>query len=197
MRNLFILLFVGCLFFSCKSETPKGEKCEAIISIHKVYNSTDLMEKIMVVMPENDSVGQLIVTDLAEANGYLPVIETKDTAIVRSYIAKLNFDKPTTCTFLPIIKPTGEELNSLIVYEQVPLISETVTLSISPRENQEYEAMFKFANANEWERITQENVGHQLALAVNGVIKSAPTVTTPIEGGRCSVIGHDLDKLLK
>ena len=197
MRNLFVLLFVGCLFFSCKSETPKGEKCEAVVTVHKVYNSPELLEKIKVVMTENDSVGLLLSTELVKAHNYSAMIVTKDTAIVRSYIAKLNFDKPTTCTFLPIINPTGEELNSLIVYEQVPLISETITLSISPRENQEYEAMFKFANANEWERITQENVGHQLALAVNGVIKSAPTVTTPIEGGRCSVIGHDLDKLLK
>ena len=119
MRNLFVLLFVGCLFFSCKSETPKGEKCEAIISIHKVYNSTDLMEKIMVVMPENDSVGQLIVTDLAKANGYLPVIETKDTAIVKDYVAKLNFDKPITCAFVPINNPVEKDIYSLIVQQMV------------------------------------------------------------------------------
>ena len=190
-------MFVGCLFFSCKSESPKGEKCEAVISIHKVYNSTDLMEKIMVVMPENDSVGQLIVTDLAKANGYLPVIETKDTAMVREYVAKLDFDKPTTCAFIPLNSPTGEDFNSIIVYEQAPLISETVTLAIAPNEYQEYEALFKFADADKWERITQENVGRQLALAVNGVIRSAPTVATPIKGGSCSVIGPDLDKLLK
>lgn len=197
MRNLFVLLFVGCLFFSCKSETPKGEKCEAVISIHKVYNSADLMEKIMVVMPENDSVGQLIVTDLAKANGYLPVIETKDTAIVKDYVAKLNFDKPITCAFVSINNPVEKDIYSLIVHEQEPLISETVTLSISPRENQEYEGQFKFADAEKWERITQDNIGRQLALAVNGVIKSAPTVITPIEGGSCSVVGPDLDKLLK
>ena len=159
MRNLFVLLFVGCLFFSCKSESPKGEKCEAVISIHKVYNSTDLMEKIMVVMPENDSVGQLIVTDLAEANGYLPVIEAKDSAIVREYVAKLNFDKPITCTFVSINNPVEKDIYSLIVHEQEPLISETVTLSISPRENQEYEGLFKFADAEKWERITQDNIG--------------------------------------
>ena len=67
----------------------------------------------------------------------------------------------------------------------------------SLRENQEYEGRFKFADADKWERITQENVGRQLALAVNGVIKSAPIVNESITGGHCSVIGPDLDKLLK
>ena len=194
MRNLFVLLFVGCLFFSCKSETPKGEKCEAVVTVHKVYNSPELLEKIKVVMTENDSVGLTLFTELCKSYG---MIATKDTAIVKDYIAKLNFDNPTALAFLPLNTPDGEELVSVIVYEQTPLLIETVTLSISPRENQEYEAMFKFANANEWERITQENVGHQLALAVNGVIKSAPIVNEPITEGRCSVVGLDLDKLLK
>ena len=191
MRNVVVLLFVGFLFLSCKNES------QADISIHKVYNSLELIEKLKAVMTENDSVGQLIVTDLAKANGYLPVIETKDTAMVREYVAKLDFDKPTTCAFVPLNNHEGGDMHSLIVYEQTPLIIETITLSISLRENQEYEGRFKFADADKWERITQENVGRQLALAVNGVIKSAPIVNESITGGHCSVIGPDLDKLLK
>ena len=191
MRNVVVLLFVGCLFLSCKNESQSD------ISIHKVYNSLELIEKLKAVMTENDSVGQLIVTDLAKANGYLPVIETKDTAMVREYVAKLDFGKPTTCAFVPLNNHEGGDMHSLIVYEQTPLLIETVTLSISLRENQEYEGRFKFADADKWERITQENVGRQLALAVNGVIRSAPTVATPIKGGSCSVVGPDLDKLLK
>ena len=197
MRNLFVLLFVGCLFFSCKSETPKGEKCEAVVTVHKVYNSPELLEKIKVVMTENDSVGLLLSTELAKAHNYSAMIVTKDTAIVREYVAKLNFDKPITCAFVSLNNPVEKDIYSLIVHEQEPLISETVTLSISPRENQEYEEQFKFADAEKWERITQDNIGRQLALAVNGVIKCAPTVNTPIEGGSCSVVGPDLDKLLK
>ena len=197
MRNVVVLFIIGLLSFPCKSETPKDEKIQAVVSVYKVYNSLELMEKVNTVISENDSVGQLIVTDLAKANGYLPVVETKDTAMVREYVAKLDFDKPTTCAFIPLNSPTGEDFNSIIVYEQAPLISETVTLAIAPNEYQEYEALFKFADADKWERITQENVGRQLALAVNGVIKSAPTVNTPIEGGSCSVVGPDLDKLLK
>ena len=197
MRNVVVLFIIGLLSFPCKSETPKDEKIQAVVSVYKVYNSLELMEKVNTVIAENDSVGQLIVTDLAKANGYLPVIETKDTAIVKDYVAKLNFDKPITCAFVSINNPVEKDIYSLIVHEQAPLISETVTLSISPRENQEYEGLFKFADAEKWERITQDNIGRQLALAVNGVIKSAPTVITPIEGGSCSVVGPDLDKLLK
>ena len=132
MRNVVVLLFVGCLFLSCKNES------QADISIHKVYTPLELIEKLKAVMTENDSVGQLIVTDLARANGYLPVIETKDTAMVREYVAKLDFGKPTTCAFVPLNNHEGGVMHSLIVYEQTPLIIETVTLSISLRENQEY-----------------------------------------------------------
>lgn len=194
MRNLFTLLFIGCLFFSCKSEAPKSETCQAEVSIYKVYNAPELMEKVTAVVSQNDSVGLTLFTELCKSYG---MIATKDTAIVKDYIAKLNFDNPTALAFLPLNTPDGEELVSVIVYEQTPLISETVTLAIGPNEYNGYEALFKFADAEKWEQVTKENVGRQLALAVNGVIKSAPTVHEPITGGRCSVVGADLDKLLK
>ena len=194
MRNLFTLLFIGCLFFSCKSEAPKSETCQAEVSIYKVYNAPELMEKVTAVVSQNDSVGLTLFTEMCKSFG---AIATKDTAIVKDYIAKLNFDKPAALAFLPLNTPDGEELVSVIVYEQTPLISETVTLAIGPNEYNGYEALFKFADAEKWEQVTKENVGRQLALAVNGVIKSAPTVNTPIEGGRCSVVGADLDKLIK
>ena len=194
MRNLFTLLFIGCLFFSCKSEAPKSETCQAEVSIYKVYNAPELMEKVTAVVSQNDSVGLTLFTEMCKSFG---AIATKDTAIVKDYIAKLNFDNPTALAFLPLNTPDGEELVSVIVYEQTPLISETVTLAIGPNEYNGYEALFKFADAEKWEQVTKENVGRQLALAVNGVIKSAPTVHEPITGGRCSVVGADLDKLLK
>ena len=194
MRNLFTLLFIGCLFFSCKSEAPKSETCQAEVSIYKVYNAPELMEKVTAVVLQNDSVGLTLFTEMCKSFG---AIATKDTAIVKDYIAKLNFDNPTALAFLPLNTPDGEELVSVIVYEQTPLISETVTLAIGPNEYNGYEALFKFADAEKWERVTKENVSRKLALAVNGVIKSAPTVNEPITGGRCSVVGADLDKLLK
>ncbi|MBQ2838419.1 MAG: hypothetical protein IJE73_02095 [Muribaculaceae bacterium] len=194
MRNVVVLFIIGLLSFSCKSETPKGEKCEAEVSIYKVYNAPELMEKVTAVVSQNDSVGLTLFTELCKSYG---MIATKDTAIVKDYIAKLNFDNPTALAFLPLNTPDGEELVSVIVYEQTPLISETVTLAIVPNEYNSYEAPFKFADAEKWEQVTKENVGRQLALAVNGVIKSAPIVNEPITGGHCSVIGPDLDKLLK
>lgn len=194
MRNLFTLLFIGCLFFSCKSEAPKSETCQAEVSIYKVYNAPELMEKVTAVVSQNDSVGLTLFTELCKSYG---MIATKDTAIVKDYIAKLNFDKPTAHTFLPLNNHDGGDIHLLIVYEQTPLISENVTLSIAPNDYNGYEAQFKFSDAKKWERVTKENVSRQLALAVNGVIKSAPTVNEPITGGRCSVFGADLDKLLK
>lgn len=194
MRNLFTLLFIGCLFFSCKSEASKSETCQAEVSIYKVYNAPELMEKVTAVVSQNDSVGLTLFTEMCKSFG---AIATKDTAIVKDYIAKLNFDNPTALAFLPLHTPDGEELASVIVYEQIPLISETVTLAIGPNEYNGYEALFKFADAEKWKQVTKENVGRQLALAVNGVIKSAPTVHEPITGGRCSVVGADLDKLIK
>ena len=194
MRNLFTLLFICCLFFSCKSQAPKSETCQADVSIYKVYNAPELMEKVTAVVSQNDSVGLTLFTELCKSYGR---IATKDTAIVKDYIAKLNFDKPTAHTFLPLNNHDGGDIHLLIVYEQTPLISENVTLSIAPNDYNGYEAQFKFSDAKKWERVTKENVSRQLALAVNGVIKSAPTVNEPITGGRCSVVGADLDKLLK
>lgn len=197
MRNLFVLLFVGCLFFSCKSETSKGEICQAVVSVYKVYESPELVEMINVVDTENDSLRDYLLIELTKGYKSFATITPNDTAAVKSFISELDFDTPSTCAFVPLNNSTGVEYYLLVVYEQTPLISETVTLSISPTEDREYEALFKFADAYKWERITQENMGRQLALAVNGVIKSAPIVQEPIEGGNCSVIGADIDELIK
>lgn len=193
MKNLFVLLLVGCLFFSCKSES-----CQAVISIHKVYNSVELREKIESIVSEDDSAGWEILTELTKAAyNYSAEIATSDTAIVKEYIAKLNFDKPIACAFIPLNNSGESDFATLIVYELTPLISESVTLSIAPNEYQGYEALFKFADADKWERITCEYIGRQLAIAVNGIIKCALVVNEPIKGGNCSVVGSDLDDLIK
>lgn len=192
MKKWLFLLIIGCLSFSCKFESAKGdvavyETCQADVSIHKVYTVPELAG---IMASDGDSIREML---LASMSNY-GVICAKDTAAVKEYIGTLDFSTPTRCAFRPI----ENDVVSMVVYEAEPLMIETVEVTSEPFERLEsFQLLFKFTDAEKWERITAKNIGRQLAVAVNGEVKTAPTVNEPITEGRCSVAGLSADEINK
>lgn len=79
----------------------------------------------------------------------------------------------------------------LVFYETEPLMSERVAVgdvSNLSGYNDNVLARFSFSNSGKWERITVNNRGGRLAIAINGRIENAPFVNSPIRTGACTVV---------
>lgn len=82
----------------------------------------------------------------------------------------------------------SDEYADLVVLDGEPVVEDTVTVTAVNYEEYAdcYVAIFRFSDADKWERVTGENTGHRLALFVNGRFENAPTVNCPITSGNCS-----------
>lgn len=184
MRKIFFLMMLGSIFFACKSENTNGDvavvpQYQASVSVHHTYSGSELKGIIESVCTENDTVGLKILKGIEE---YAVVL--RDTAQVKEYIEKIAaFEKAVECDFLSI----GGDY-SLVVYDAEPMMAETVLMTAEPVDMKDDQmASFQFADAAKWEKITSESLGRSLAVLVNGKLKSAPVVQSPITEGRCSI----------
>lgn len=184
MRKIFFLMMLGSIFFACKSENTNGDavvvpQYQASVSVHRTYSGSELKGIIESVCTENDTVGLKILKGIEEYSVVL-----RDTAQVKEYIEKIAaFEKAVECDFLSI----GGDY-SLVVYDAEPMMAETVLMTAEPVDMMDDQmASFQFADAAKWEKITSESLGRSLAVLVNGKLKSAPVVQSPITEGRCSI----------
>ncbi len=86
--------------------------------------------------------------------------------------------------------PSSDGSIWLVAYEKEALLTEqaeVTEVTTLPSYGGDFQVAFKFPDAEEWEKITGENIGHRLALVVNGKLMSAPQVNTAISSGNCSV----------
>lgn len=178
-------MMLGCIFFACKSENTNGDAAvepqyQASVSVHRTYSGSELKGIIESVCTENDTVGLKILKGIEK---YAAVV-LRDTAQVKEYIEKIAaFEKAVECDYRLI----GDGY-SFYVYDLEPLIAETVIMAAEPVDMMDDQrASFQFADAAKWEKITFESLGRSLALLVNGKLKSAPVVQSPITEGRCSI----------
>lgn len=178
-------MMLGCIFFACKSENTNGNAAvepqyQASVSVHRTYSGSELKGIIEPVCTEDDTVGTMILNSIQDH-----AVVLRDTAQVKEYIKKIEaFGKAVECDFLPVV---GWDY-SLVVYEAEPMIAEIVLMTAEPVEMMDNQmASFQFADAAKWEEITTENLGRSLAVLVNGKLKSAPVVQSPITEGRCSI----------
>ena len=218
MKNVVSLLVIGLMLFSCKSEvaqttdaekevkdvkqqeqqldqqepeTPEANQTK--IAIYDVLNQDELIDVIKNSpnYSEDNEIGKDLIVAVQRNNAE---IEREDSAKIAEYITSLNIDKSLNFTILPSAENAPCRL---LMYKSDPLIEEEKSLYIEINQNQEYEAQFEFSDAEKWERITAANINEQLAIAVNGVILSAPTVNVPIYEGKCMVISPLLKDLVK
>lgn len=78
----------------------------------------------------------------------------------------------------------------LVAYNRTPLLKERVKISAVgglSGYGSLIQIEFRFSDPSLWQKITADNVGQRLAVALNGVILCAPKVNMPIESGNCAV----------
>ena len=109
-----------------------------------------------------------------------------DTAAVNE---KLLGIKPENLTLEWSI-PSSDGRIWLVAYESTPILSDVVKVTevnSIPSYGGDIQVAFKFADAEKWGTITQDNIGKRLAVFVNGQLMNAPQVNTEITSGSCSV----------
>ena len=110
-----------------------------------------------------------------------------DTAAVTPLLKEL---KPCGNITIAWTVPSSDGSIWLVAYESEPLLSENVAVSAGypmPSYGDDLQVPFKFADAENWSRITRENIGERLAITVNGQLMNAPKVNNEITSGNCYV----------
>ena len=132
--------------------------------------------------------------------GYASV---KDTARVDALLAKAKNIFPSNMRFMWTIKPIakGSDFHSLVAIkvssrDGEPALGGDVIVDASqdysPTGQVEVSMSMNAEGALIWKRLTGENVGHQIAIALDGLVYSFPMVNGEIAGGRSSISGGQM-----
>ena len=112
-----------------------------------------------------------------------------DTAIVSEKINEIAFPENISWTWEPRIDSIST-YNALFYFVQ-PLLTERVainTITAEPYWGEDVvNISFSFHDASIFEKLTRDNIGKRLAVAIDGAIYNSPRVNGPIESGRCMV----------
>ncbi len=134
------------------------------------------------------------------AVGYASV---KDTAAVNALLFKTKNIFPTNIRFMWTIHPLekGSDIHSLVAIkvssrDGEPALGGDVIVDASqdysPTGQVEVSMSMNAEGALTWKRLTGENIGRQVAIALDGLVYSYPVVNTEIAGGRSSISGGDM-----
>ena len=134
------------------------------------------------------------------AVGYAAV---KDTSHVNALMAKARKAFPANVRFMWSIKPVSKEsdIHQLIAIkvssrDGEPALGGDVIVDASqgysPTGQVEVSMSMNAEGALTWKRLTGDNVGRQIAIALDGYIYSAPNVNGEIAGGRSSISGGNM-----
>jgi SecD/SecF fusion protein len=127
----------------------------------------------------------------------------KDTARVNAMLAQTRNIFPANVRFMWTIKPITKDsdLHSLVAIkvssrDGEPALGGDVIVDASqdysPTGEVEVSMSMNAEGALTWKRLTGENVGHQIAIALDGLIYSYPNVNGEISGGRSSISGGSM-----
>jgi SecD/SecF fusion protein len=141
------------------------------------------------VDPKNPLVGYASASDTAKINNYLRLEEMKSLI-------------PDDMKFLWTYKPVGEDnkhIHALIAIKsnennEPALGGENVTsarMNFSEQNGKDpiVEMSMSLDGAQEWARITKENIGKCVAVVLDNMVYSYPTVQSEITGGRSQISG--------
>ena len=197
MRNVAVLFVIGLLFFSFKSESAIKEEIKEVyqaeVAIYKVLEQEELIDVIKTA--PNYSKKEEIAKDLIkQIRDDGKSVANNDIVKIAESFKSLNIDESFELAFLPWINGKSQ----ILVYKSTPLIRENVQMTKEYKGDNGCIFPFKFSDEKLWAKITQENVGCQLALSVNGKIVNAPRVASKIEGGQCSaLIGDKIEEFIE
>ena len=134
------------------------------------------------------------------AVGYAAV---KDTSHVNALMAKAKNAFPANVRFMWSIKPVDKssDIHQLIAIkvssrDGEPALGGDVIVDASqdysPTGQVEVSMSMNAEGALTWKRLTGDNVGRQIAIALDGYVYSAPNVNGEIAGGRSSISGGSM-----
>jgi len=129
----------------------------------------------------------------------------KDTAdvnrIIYSAAAKAKLPKDLVLAWGEKAEPLGDRngqpmyaLYALKATNGKPAMSGDVVTTATDEFNQMHQPVVSMemnnSGAREWAKLTAKNVGHCVAIVLDGFVYSAPNVNTEITGGRSEISGH-------
>jgi SecD/SecF fusion protein len=128
----------------------------------------------------------------------------KDTAAVNALMKRAKNVFPNNMRFMWTIKPMtkGSDVHALVAIKVTnrdgePALGGDVIVDASqeysPTGQVEVSMSMNAEGAITWKRLTGDNIGRQVAIALDGYIYSYPMVNSEIAGGRSSISGGDMD----
>jgi len=169
------------------------------LAADEFYNANPLYEYLQPNFQQDPQSGRMYPGQGA-AVGYAAV---KDTSHVNALMAKAKNAFPANVRFMWSIKPVdnGSDIHQLIAIkvssrDGEPALGGDVIVDASqdysPTGQVEVSMSMNAEGALTWKRLTGDNVGRQIAIALDGYIYSAPNVNGEIAGGRSSISGGSM-----
>lgn len=170
------------------------------LAAEKYYESNPLYEYLQPNFQQDPSSGKVYPAKGA-AVGYAAV---KDTAAVNALMKKAQNAFPNNMRFMWTIKPMrkGSDIHALVAIKVTnrdgdPALGGDVIVdasqNYSPTGQVEVSMSMNAEGAITWKRLTGDNIGRQIAIALDGYIYSYPVVNSEISGGRSSISGGQMD----
>ena len=126
--------------------------------------------------------------------------EAKDTAAINAAIAKYGRVLPSNAKFLWTVKPEKTYGNRFCLIaikmgaqNKAQMTGDVVTEAKSEYDNMQGQIVTMKMNAEgarEWSRLTAANIKNQVAVVLDGLVYSYPTVQNQIDGGNTQITGN-------
>lgn len=170
------------------------------LAAEQFYENNPLYEYLQPNFQQDPSTGNVYPSKGA-AVGYASV---KDTSAVNALMKRAKNVFPNNMRFMWTIKPMtkGSDVHALVAIKVTnrdgePALGGDVIVDASqeysPTGQVEVSMAMNAEGAITWKRLTGDNIGRQVAIALDGYIYSYPVVNTEIAGGRSSISGGDMD----
>ncbi len=164
------------------------------------YENNPLYEFLQPNFQQDPSSGNVYPSKGA-AVGYASI---KDTASVNALMKRVKNVFPDNMRFMWTIKPLskGSDVHALVAIKVTnrdgePALGGDVIVDASqeysPTGQVEVSMSMNAEGAITWKRLTGDNIGRQVAIALDGYIYSYPVVNSEIAGGRSSISGGQMD----
>ena len=170
------------------------------LAAEEFYENNPLYEYLQPNFQQEPSTGNVYPAKGA-AVGYASV---KDTATVNALMKRVKNVFPKNMRFMWTIKPMtkGSDVHALVAIKVTnrdgePALGGDVIVDASqeysPTGQVEVSMSMNAEGAITWKRLTGDNIGRQVAIALDGYIYSYPVVNSEIAGGRSSISGGQMD----
>lgn len=181
-----------------RTTATTGDMPPVEVSIHRTYPVPECMEWFGAAIKHLQESGM----DDLKITSAVPTLFTCVTTGQRDSIeAELcNLELPDSVHYAWLSSHWAKEPNSprwdMIVYQWPSLLCDTITDMTEDRSISDYpQVTWRFHNPSTFARVTRDNIGRAIALAINGHVVMAPTVNCEIESGNCAVGAMTLDSL--